>query len=155
MRARAIVTILNWNVAETVDVDLAAVEEEGMLEDGTTLRITSVQNTDESVERTYSGNPVAFPMTGWTPTLPAGRDTGSPLPSTFPELGAFIVEWETEGEPAPRGPVREPDPGKDLPSQAAHAVRLAAWRVSDPEERTELLAQRRAAWRARTAGRSV
>jgi hypothetical protein len=148
----AYVGIVNWDGAAAVDVDLSGVQS---LEAGALLRVASVQSRAEAVERAYDGGAVSFPMTGWTPAWPAGRVSGSPLPATFPEFGVFEVRWATGGAPIPREPSRIGDPGAGYSATAAHALRIAAWQVTDAEERAQLLAERRLAWRAQRLGRPL
>src|SRR5690606_2370959 len=81
----AYVGILHWQHAQTIEADLSELEGGG-LAPGTALRISPVQNRAQTIERVYTGAPVAIPMTGWTPAWPVGRDSGTPLPPTFPEL---------------------------------------------------------------------
>ena len=154
-RALAYVGVLNWEGASSVDVDLSELEQTGGLESGATVRIASVQGGAEELEVVYAGSPVPLPMTGWTPAWPAGRRSDAPLPPTFPELGVFAVEWPVDGEPLNREPLRTPDPGAGLPAPDAWAVRSQAWRTTDPENKTQLRAQRRAAWRAQKLGRPL
>ncbi|MEZ5365159.1 MAG: right-handed parallel beta-helix repeat-containing protein [Bryobacterales bacterium] len=147
--------IVNWQGLSSVEVDLSELEAEGGLDTGAALRIWPVQQPGAAVSMLYTGSPVMFPMTGWTPDFPAGRDAQRTLPSTFPELGVFCLEWKTGGEAWNREPKRVPDPGIGLPAPAAWAVRHSAWRQPDLQMRDELLAQRRAAWRAQKLGRAV
>ncbi|MCB1019442.1 MAG: hypothetical protein KDC27_05915, partial [Acidobacteria bacterium] len=149
------VGIVNWPGSSTVAVDLSSLEVEGELESGAQVRIWPVQQPGASWNVTYAGAPVSFPMTGWTADWPVGRPPGKALPATFPELGVFCVVWETAGAPWNREPVREPDPGAGLEAQAAWPLRRDAWRQTDPQMRSELLAERRAAWRAQRLGRTV
>ena len=151
----AYIGILNWQLASTVEVDLSGAEEAGTLEPGTSLRIRPVQNRAQIIERVYTGGPVPIPMSGWEPEWPAGRDPGSRLPTTFPEFGVFTIEWQTSGEPANRGPARIPDPGKNMQGGDVQEARKKAWRVTDSSVRAQLLAQRKAAWRAQTLGRAL
>ncbi len=154
-KGRAWVTVLNWQELPEVDIDLSGLEGEGGLEIGTTVEIRPVQAWGTAIERTYQGASVRVPMTGWSAMRPVGRDPGVPLPSTFPELGVFSLEWPTQGEPAEREQQQITDPGAGLSRSAAQAARAQAWSSTDEAERASLLDMRRAQWRAHTLGREL
>ncbi|MDX2162191.1 MAG: hypothetical protein SF162_12770 [bacterium] len=103
---RGMVTIWNWERKPAVEVDLSALK----LLEGKPYRVHNPQNLyRESFDFTYTGAPVAFPMTGWTLALP--RNLDKPMfgsPTTFPRFGAFIV--------APAGALGEDQPVDVLPS---------------------------------------
>lgn len=147
--------VLNWDLAETVELDLTTAAGGALLPDeGQQVRVCSVQDPNHSVERTVVNNTIDVPMSGWTTKTPAGRNVAeNPLPTTFPEFGTFLIQWDVAGEPEVREPVAVPDPGFGLSREAARAARIAAWQTPGEEERAEHRRERRRAWRAFRYGR--
>lgn len=84
---RANIIIYNWDMADTVPVDLSAAG----FKAGDGYVIHNVQNYfNETIEGTYDGQIIHLPMKGWTTTTPIGW--GEPLaPTTFPHFGVFVV----------------------------------------------------------------
>jgi len=82
---RANITIYNWNLLPKVSVDLSSV-----LSPGDQYVIQDAQNFygPPVVSGTYSGSPVAIPMTGLTKAAPIGFATPA---HTAPQFGTFIV----------------------------------------------------------------
>ena len=154
-RGMAHVAIYNWDLEATAPVDLSSVEGAGKIAAGTTVTVRPAQNPDEHVERLFDGSPIKVPMTGWTAAAPIGRDLSqNPLPPSFPEFGAFVLEWPVTGSPpAVPAPRLLDDPGQGLSPEEARIARDAAWRTSDPDEREQLRLERSFAWRMRTLGR--
>lgn len=154
-RGWAVATALNWDAAPEVTLDMSGLIAEGVIEAGTTVMIRPCQNLSDAVERNCTGGGLTVPMTGWSPTAPAGRHLETaPLPSTFSEFGAFVLEWDWDaGESYTREPEPLSDPGAGLTPAEAWVEREAAWRVEDGVVREALREQRRRAWRARRLGR--
>jgi hypothetical protein len=154
-RGVAHLAVYNWDQSETVSVDLSSVAAAGKIQAGTTVMVRPAQNLEQGVERVFDGSPVEVPMTGWPVAAPIGRDLAqSPLATTFPEFGAFVLDWPVTGlvEPNPAPRLLE-DPGQGLPPEEALNARDAAWRTSDPDERDQLRLERVFAWRMRALGR--
>jgi hypothetical protein len=153
-RGAAHVAVYNWDSAASVPVDLTAVAAAGKIQVGAAVTVRPAQNLAQSVTRVFDGSPLEIPMTGWTAAAPTGRNLAQePLPATFPEFGAFVLEWPVAGlaEPNPTARLLE-DPGQGLPAEEARAARDAVWRTSDPDERERLRLERVFAWRMRTLG---
>jgi hypothetical protein len=147
--------VYNWDGLSSVGVDLGAIEAAGKIAPGTVVTVRPAQNLSQSAELLYTGSTIEVPMTGWTPIAPAGRNLAQePLPATFPDFGAFVLEWPAAGpeaaDPMPR--VLE-DPGAGLAPSQAWAAREAAWRTEDSAERAWLRLEREYAWRMRTLDR--
>ena len=87
-RGRAHVTVLNWEKADSVDVDLSMV-----LKRGDRFRVRRVQNLSGApvFEAVYSGKPVRFPMTDRTVAAPIGIVPSPPV-ATCPLFDVFLVE---------------------------------------------------------------
>ena len=85
---RANVTVVNWDRAASVAVDLSA----AALAVGTSFEIRDAQNFYAApvVTGTYSGGPVTVPMTGLTAARPVGNAPIVPA-HTAPEFGVFVV----------------------------------------------------------------
>ncbi|MEZ5428757.1 MAG: hypothetical protein R2747_21110 [Pyrinomonadaceae bacterium] len=90
---RSNVIIYNWDLTNTVTVDVSSV-----LNPGDTYELRSVQDYFGDVTTgTYSGQPISVSMVGRTQAKPIGYDQVSswyhdPLqPSTFPMFGAFVL----------------------------------------------------------------
>jgi hypothetical protein len=149
------VAVYNWDHAETAAVDLSGVEAAGKIQVGTTVMVRPAQNLDEGVERVFDGSPINVPMTGWTVAAPLGRDLGEePVAETFPEFGAFVLDWPVTGLAQPDATPRLlEDPGEGLSAEEAWNARDAAWRTSDPDVREQLHLERVYAWRMRALGR--
>jgi len=83
---RANIVIYNWDLKDSVDVDLSSV-----LEAGSRFEVRNVQDYlgKPVVEGVYDGNPVRLPMTG----LPVAAPIGSRVipPPTGPEFNVFVV----------------------------------------------------------------
>jgi hypothetical protein len=148
--------VYNWDLAESVAVDLSSVAAAGKIEAGTTVTVRPAQNLDEQVARVFDGSPIEIPMSSWTAAAPIARDVGQePLPPCFPEFGAFVLEWPVSGSPPPDAEPRLlEDPGHGLAPQDAWSARDAAWRTSDSGEREQLRLERVFAWRMQRLGRS-
>lgn len=151
---RATVTILNWDAATEVALDLSSLPESVAPQPGTLINLSPVQSPSEILELAYDGTPITAPMSGWDTDWPAGRAPDDALPATFPELGVFDVRWPAGGDAAAREHVRLPDPGKDLPEQEARTQRENTWQVQDSAQRDLLRAERIAYWRSQSLGRS-
>ncbi len=154
-RGVAHVAVYNWDGEDTVALDLSGAEAAGKIQAGATVTVRPAQNLEQSVERVFDGSPFEIPMTGWSVAAPFGRDlVEEPLALTFPEFGAFVLDWPVTGLsfPEPTPSVLE-DPGAGLSIEEAYNARDAAWRTSDAEERAQLLLERVFAWRSRTLGR--
>jgi hypothetical protein len=154
-RGVAHAAVYNWSGGNVAALDLSGLEAAGKIQAGATVTVRPAQNLDESVARVFDGSPLEVPMTGWSVAAPYGRDLAQePLAATFPEFGAFVLDWPVTGlafpEPTPQ--VLE-DPGLGLAAEDARNAREAAWRTSDPTEREQLRLQRAFAWRMRTLGR--
>lgn len=87
---RGHVVIYNWPKADSVEVDIAAMNPRP----GDRWVLRNVQNYfEEKLEGTYEGKPLKVRMTGWTVANPIGEE--KPLyPSTFPEFGVFVLTLE-------------------------------------------------------------
>ena len=84
-RTRANVTILNFDLKNTVDVDLSSLG----LPPNTQYELHPVQNLfNQTNTGTYTGGPITVPMTGWGIRQPPGRALD--LSSTFPQFGSFL-----------------------------------------------------------------
>jgi hypothetical protein len=96
---RASVTIYNWDLSATVDVDLSSI-----LAVGDPFVIQDAQNFygPAVVSGTYAGGTVAIPMTGLVKAAPIGIATPA---HTAPMLGTFIVM-----PPGPAIPIPQPTP---------------------------------------------
>lgn len=154
-RGAAHVAVYNWDRAAAVAVDLSGVEVAGKIQAGTTVTVRPVQSLDQGVERVFDGSPIEIPMAGWPAAAPFGRDlTQEPLPETFPEFGAFVLDWPVTGlaQPNPAARLLE-DPGQGLSAAEARNARDASWRTSDSDARDLLRLERVLAWRMRTLGR--
>jgi hypothetical protein len=86
---------------------------------------------------------------------PIGRNLAQePLADTFPEFGAFVLDWPVAGLAQPNPAVRLlEDPGLGLSAEQARDAREAAWHTSDAGEKEQLRLERVFAWRMRTLGR--
>lgn len=154
---RMLAFVLNWDSAETVELKLdGAAETAAVPEEGRQVRVSSVQNPEAYLLRYVAEGKISVPLNGWSVQSPVGRDVGrTPLPATLPEFGAFLIEWDVDGEAAPREPSPLFDPGAGMPRAAARAARIAAWRITDPAERAQCKRERFRAWRAFRRGRGA
>ena len=84
---RGNIVIYNWDKNPEVAVDLSTI-----LTVGKDFEIRDAQNFygNPLVTGTYSGDPVAIPMTGLTAAQPLG-DVPNPARHTAPDFGAFVV----------------------------------------------------------------
>jgi hypothetical protein len=82
---RAHITIFNWNLSSSVDVDLSSV-----LSQGSYFELRNAQNYfgPPAVSGTYDGNLVTVPMAGLLPASPVGW---AAPPPTGPEFNAFVL----------------------------------------------------------------
>ena len=90
---RANITIFNWGLKNTVNVDLSSV-----LKNGDSFGIKNVQNYfgNPVVRGVYSGGTVNIPMTDKTVAKPVGIDFTPD--STLPEFGVFVVSLSNNTE---------------------------------------------------------
>ena len=149
--------VLNWDLAETVEVELdGAPEGAEVPEAGRQVRISSVQDPEAYVLRYVADGKISVPMNGWGVKPPVGRNVQlRPLPDTLPEFGAFLIHWDVDGEAASREPLPLIDPGAGMPREEARAARIAAWRTTDQAERERCKRERVRAWRAFRRRRGV
>ena len=154
-RAISHVSVVNWDRRQMVEVDLSELPSVGHLPSDGTVRVRSVQNLGQEVWATCADGMVAIPMTGWRAAAPAGRSLATdPLPETFPEFGAFLIDWPVGGiDRGEKEPLPDEDPGVGLSEADARAARERAWSVSDLAVREQLREVRRRAWRAQSLGR--
>jgi len=84
---RANITIYNWNLANTVGVDVSSV-----LAVGKRYELRNAQDFFGApvVSGTYNGGSINIPMTGRTVAQPYGAVPNSPKP-TAPEFGTFVL----------------------------------------------------------------
>ena len=82
---RAHVVVYNWDLDDTVNVDLSS-----LLAPGATFALTDAQNPfgPPVVSGTYAGGSVSLPMTGLSPAVPVGVPAPAP---TGPEFNVFIL----------------------------------------------------------------
>lgn len=97
---RANITIYNWAMADSVDVDISSVDlfdqdaqpigKGPLLQVGDHYELHNVQDYFNDVIRaTFTGSPIRVPLTGHSIAMPVGL---SSLPeSSFPEFGAFVL----------------------------------------------------------------
>ena len=151
----ALATVVNWDASAEATADLSAVVAAGRMASDTVVTIRSCQDLSVSIDRACDAGMLTLPMTGWGVRVPVGRDVQTrPLPATFPEFGAFWLEWDApQSEPFEREPEPAADPGAGLGEAEAWAARATAWTTSDSIEREALKRQRQRAWRARLLGR--
>jgi hypothetical protein len=86
---RAHVAVYNWDLAETVAVDLG-----GILTPGASYEVRNAQDyfAGPVVRGTYDGAPVPLPMTGLAPAQPVGSDGAiEPSECTGREFNVFVV----------------------------------------------------------------
>jgi hypothetical protein len=147
---RLLAFVLNWDLAQTVELELDGATEGSLVpEEGRQVRVSSVQDPEGYVLRYVADGQISIPLNGWSVMAPVGRDVElRPLPDTLPEFGAFLIQWDVDGEAAPREPLPLDDPGAGMPRAAARAARTAAWRISDQAEREQCKRERVRAWRA-------
>jgi Concanavalin A-like lectin/glucanases superfamily/Purple acid Phosphatase, N-terminal domain len=82
---RANLTIYNWNLLNTVSVDVSTFN----LRPGDQYAIRNALNYyGDVITGTYTGGQLNIPMTGRTVAAPAGLTAP---PTTFPEFGAFVL----------------------------------------------------------------
>lgn len=82
---RANVTIYNWELRDTVNVDLAGIG----LNVGDRYELRNSQDFyNDVIVGTYTGAPITVPMTGHTMAQPVGLNAPD---TTFPEFGSFVV----------------------------------------------------------------
>ena len=84
---RANIAIYNWDMKDSVAVDLS-----GVLDPSTPYEIRDAQNFfgDPVAAGVYDGKPVSVPMTGLTHVAPVGDVTQMPK-HTAPGFAAFVV----------------------------------------------------------------
>jgi hypothetical protein len=87
-RGRANITVLNWDLAPSVNVDVSAVG----LGVGDAFQVRDAENwyAGPVVSGTYGGAPLAVPMTGLTVVQPVGTVPYAPT-HTAPQLGVFVL----------------------------------------------------------------
>jgi hypothetical protein len=92
-QGRAHIIVYNWDLLDTVDVDISNV---ALL--GARYTVWNVQDYfgPPVASGIYDGTPIRLPMTGVPPPPPL-RDTGSESPVTGPEFNVFVL---TSTEPA-------------------------------------------------------
>ncbi len=85
---RATIVVFNWGAAASVAADLA-----GILAPGDGFEVRNVQDLfgPPAVTGTYTGEPIAIPMTGVDPPAPLGRATPRAALRTGPLFDAFIL----------------------------------------------------------------
>lgn len=85
-RGRAMLVIYNWDLADTIRVDVTAV-----IPVGATFAIFDTQSLAGAplVTATYDGAPVTVPMSGLVASAPSGR---APPPHTAPRFGVFWLQ---------------------------------------------------------------
>ena len=100
---RANITILNWDRAATVAVDVSAAG----LSAGTRYEVRDARNFygPAVATGTYSGAPITLPMTGLVAAPPIGNVPIVP-PHTAPELGTFVLLPLGAPAPPPPSPLR-------------------------------------------------
>jgi hypothetical protein len=154
-RGAAHVGVYNWDGSAAVAVDLSGAEAAGKIQTGTTVTVRPASNLEQSVERVFDGSPIEVPMTGWSAAAPTGRNLEQePLAETFPEFGAFVLDWPVAGLAQPNPTARLlMDPGLGLSAEEARSAREGAWHTSDAGEKEQLRLERVFAWRTRTLGR--
>ena len=154
-RAVAHVSVVNWDGRQMIEVDLSELPSAGHLPSEGTVRIRPVQNLWQESWATCVDGVAAIPMTGWSAVAPAGRNVVTdPLPETFPEFGAFLIDWPVSGlDRGEREPLPDEDPGEGLSETDAQIAREQAWKISDLGVREQLREVRRRAWRAQSLGR--
>jgi hypothetical protein len=116
-QGRANIVIYNWDLQSNVLVDLSA---SGM-NIGDQFQIRDAENWfgGAIVSGTYTGDPVAIPMTGLQVALPNGV-VPNPQPHTAPQFGAFVLLsggamniYQPQSAAARRGGGRAPAPIKN------------------------------------------
>ena len=95
---RANITVFNWSLASTVNVDLT-----GVLTVGSSYEIRNAQDyfATPVVTGTYAGGTLALPMSGLSVEAPVGVATP---PATGPEFNAFVLLSTGVGRTAPSAP---------------------------------------------------
>lgn len=83
---RANIVVYNWDLRSTVNVDLSSI-----MAPGTTYEVRNAQDfyAPPVLTGTYTGQPVALPMTGLSVARPIGRNN-SPAP-TGPDFNVFVL----------------------------------------------------------------
>jgi hypothetical protein len=89
---RAHLTVYNWDLDPTVDVDVSSI-----MAPGASWILKNAQNPFGAAVATgtYDGGPLSVPMTAMTPATPVGASTPAP---TGPEFNAFILLYTPIGE---------------------------------------------------------
>jgi hypothetical protein len=95
---RANITVFNWDLAPTVNVDLA-----GVLTVGSSYEIRNAQDFFGApvLTGTYAGGTLPLPMSGLSVEIPVG--VAAP-PATGPEFNAFVLLSTGVGRTAPSAP---------------------------------------------------
>ncbi len=117
---RAHITVYNWNLEGSVDVDLSAV-----LGNGDRYEVRNAQDFFGSpvLSGTYAGGPLTLPLTG----LSVGSPVGRPAPlASGPEFNVFVVVTTASSRATPRTvpprnvtPTRKLERRAGLPGEAA------------------------------------
>jgi hypothetical protein len=102
---RANITVFNWNLQTSVNIDLSSV-----VPVGSQYEIRNAQNFFGPPVRSgiYNGGGVSLPMTGLSVATPVGW---SAPPATGPEFNAFILLTTSAAQLQPTLPRREGSPG--------------------------------------------
>jgi hypothetical protein len=84
---RAHIIIYNWDLDETVSVDVSSI-----MNSGTSYEVRDAQNYfgPKILEGTYNGTPLTIPMTGLVPDTVVGIINATPV-HTAPEFGVFVL----------------------------------------------------------------
>ncbi len=84
---RGHIIIFNWSRNESVELDVSSLG----LDIGDNFIIHNAQNFyDETFEGTFDGNPISFPMNGWTVSKPIGWDN-TLGENSIPDFGSFVL----------------------------------------------------------------
>lgn len=96
---RANIVIYNWNLANSVSVDVHTV-----LTPGTQYEVLDAENFfgPPVASGIYNGSPIVIPMTGLTMAVPNGS-VPSAASHTAPAFGAFVLRRKDETPPTPPG----------------------------------------------------
>jgi hypothetical protein len=110
---RANIAIYNWNLANTVSVDVTGVG----LSVGDTYELRNAMDYfGDVITATYAGGPIIVPMTGHTIAAPSGL----PAPvSPFPEFGAFVLIKKSSGTSSNTAPTISTVPNQSINANTA------------------------------------
>jgi len=131
---RAHVCIYNWSKASALAVNVASL---GWLP-GTVVNIRNAQNyySDVSSATVQADGTIALNMFGHSTSIPYGA-AATPVPSTFPEFGAFVLIRTAAALPPPPPP--PPVPNTQTPLEVLSAQITAAQNATtDPQTKQTL-----------------